>query len=35
MTAAIEAWQRQDGRGLLADHVDEGFEVLGAAAWRS
>lgn len=34
LTAAIEAWQRQDGRRLLAEHVDDGFEVLRAASWR-
>jgi len=33
LTAAIEAWQRQDGRRSLAEHVHEDFEVLRAASW--
>jgi len=33
LTAAIDGWQRQDGRRPLAEHVDEGFEVLRAASW--
>ncbi len=35
LTAAIEAWQRYDGQRPLAEHVDEGFEVLRAASWRN
>ncbi len=35
LTAAIEAWQREDGRWPLAEHVEAGFEVLRGASWRS
>jgi len=33
LTVAIDGWQRQDGHRPLAEHVDEGFEVLRAVSW--